>query len=229
MSIIGTVGSRHVVVKFIPWRSLMFPRPPKAGDDDLFRLTDEGLAMEVRRGRQDALTVLYERYRALVFQIARRVLGDDGEAEDIVQDVLLGIYQRISHFDFQKGTFKSWVIRAARHRSIDRKRHLQSRGTYELLPLDASVVSDGHQSGRMAQLSEQESDQLIDELLSTLPPKEREVIELHFFRGLTLDEVRLEINESLSMVRRLYYGGLKKLQLGLSTRSHGAAGQGGGE
>jgi RNA polymerase sigma-70 factor (ECF subfamily) len=204
-------------------------RPPKAADNDLLRLSDEDLAMEVRRGHQDALTVLYERHRALVFQIARRVLGDDGEAEDIIQDVLLEIYQRISQFDFQKGTFKSWVIRAARHRSIDRKRHLQSRGTYELLQLDASVVSDGYSSGSMAQLSQQESDQLIGELLNTLPPKERKAIELHFFRGLTLDEVRLEMDESLSMVRRLYYGGLKKLQFGPSTKGHGVAGQDGSE
>jgi RNA polymerase sigma-70 factor (ECF subfamily) len=207
----------------------MVSRPPKADDFDLLRLSDADLVMEVRRGRQDALTVLYERHRALVFQIARRVLGDDGEAEDIVQDVLLEIYQRISQFDFQKGTFKSWVIRAARHRSIDRKRHLQSRGTYELLQLDASVVSDGYSSGSMAQLSQQESDQLIGELLNTLPPKERKVIELHFFRGLTLDEVRVEMEESLSIVRRLYYGGLKKLQLGLSTKGQGVDGQGGSE
>jgi len=218
-----------LVVKFIPWRFLMFSRPPRADDDDLFRLSDEDLAIELGRGRQDALTVLYERYRALVFQIARRVLGDDGEAEDVVQDVVLGIYQRISQFDFRKGTFKSWVIGAARHRSIDRKRHLQSRGTYELLRLDASVVSDDYQGGPMAQLSQQESDQLIEELLDTLPPKEREVIELHFFRGLTLDEVRLEIDESLSIVRRLYYGGLKKLQLGLSAKGPGVDGQSGSE
>jgi RNA polymerase sigma-70 factor (ECF subfamily) len=207
----------------------MFPRLPKADDGDLLGLSDEDLAVEMSRGRQEALTVLYERYRASVFHIARRVLGDDGEAEEIVQDVLLGIYQRISQFDAQKGSLKSWVIKAAKHRAIDRKRHLHSRGIYDLLHIDEDRGSDSYPSRPVAQLSHQEVDQLVTELLETLPAKEREVIKLHFFRGLTLDEVHHEMKESLSVIRRLYYGGLKKLQLGLASKNRGLPGKRGNE
>jgi RNA polymerase sigma-70 factor (ECF subfamily) len=203
----------------------MLPRLPKAGDGYLLGLSDEDLATEMGRGRQEALTVLYERYRASIFHIARRVLGDDGEAEEIVQDVLLGIYQRISQFDAQKGSLKSWLITAAKHRAIDRKRHLQSRGIYDLLHIDEDGGSESHPSGPMPQMSQPEIDQLVTELLETLSDKEREVIKLHFFRGLTLDEVRHEMKESISVVRHLYYGGLKKLQLDLASKNHGLPGE----
>jgi RNA polymerase sigma-70 factor (ECF subfamily) len=157
------------------------------------------------------------------------MLGDDGEAEEIVQEVFLEVYQRISQFDARKGTFKSWVITAAKHRSIDRKRHLQSRGIYDLLQIDDGVISNANPSGTMAPLSQHELDHLLKELLGALPPREREVIKLHFFRGLTLEEVRQEMEESISVVRRLYYGGLKKLQRGLSAKGQGLPGDGGNE
>jgi RNA polymerase sigma-70 factor (ECF subfamily) len=207
----------------------MIPRLPKANDKGLSRLNDETLAAQVSHGRQEAFTVLYERHCGSVFHIARRVLGDDGEAEEIVQEVFLEVYQRISQFDAQKGTFKSWVITAARHRSIDRKRHLQSRGIYDVLQIDEGVIANANPSGPMAPLSQQELDHLLKELLKALPAREREVIKLHLFRGLTLEEVRQQMEESISVVRRLYYGGLKKLQSGFSAKGQGLPGNCGDE
>jgi len=154
------------------------------------------------------------------------MLGDDGEAEEIVQEVFLEVYQRISQFDAQKGTFKSWLIRAAKHRSIDRKRHLRSRGIYDLLHIDEDVIANANSSGPMAPLSQQELDRLVQELLKTLPARERKVITLHFARGLTLDEVHQEMKESLSVVRHLYYRGLNKLRSGLSAKGQHLAADG---
>lgn len=196
----------------------MIPRFLKAHDKDTSRVDDESLVAEVSSGCQEAFTALYERHCGLVFRLAKRMLGDDGEAEEIVQEVFSEVYQRISQFDAQKGTFKSWVITAAKHRSIDRRRHLQSRGVFDLLQIDDGVMSNANPSGTMAPLSQQELGHLLKELLKGLPAREREVIKLHFFRGLTLEEVRQEIKESISVVRRLYYGGLKKLQRGLASK-----------
>jgi RNA polymerase sigma-70 factor (ECF subfamily) len=221
--------SRLVVVNFISWRSLMIPRLPTANDEGLSSLNDESLVAQVSHGRQEAFTALYERHCGSLFHLARRILGDEGEAEEIVQEVFLEVYQRILQFDAQKGTFKSWLIRAAKHRSIDRKRHLQSRGIYDLLQIDEDVIANANPSGPMAPLSQQELDRLVQELLKTLPARERKVITLHFGCGLTLEEVRQEMKESISVVRRLYYGGLKKLQRGLSAKDQHPAGDGGNE
>lgn len=220
---------RLVVVNFIPWHSIMIPRLPEANDKRLSRLNDESLVAEVSRGRQEAFTELYERHCGLVFRLAKRILGDDGEAEEVVQEVFSEVYQRISQFDAQKGTFKAWLITAAKHRAIDRKRHLRSRGVYDLLQIDGGEMPNANPSGTMAPLSQQELDHLLKELLKALPAREREVIELHFFRGLTLEEVRQEMMESISVVRRLYYGGLKKLQRGLSAKGQGLSGDCGNE
>lgn len=194
----------------------MIPRPHKANDSDLVHLDDESLVAEVRRGGQDGFTVLYERFSQSVFDIARRILGDNGEAEEVVQQVFLEVYQRISQFDAEKGSFKLWVLNTGRRRSIDRQRYLRARHVHEVTQLDEHTIPDSGPPGPMAPFSQQELEHFVKEMLNALPARERRVIKLHFVRGLTLEEVTREMKESLSVVRHLYYGGINKLRLGLS-------------
>jgi DNA-directed RNA polymerase specialized sigma subunit len=73
--------------------------------DQLRALDDEELANKLANGCHDALTVLFERHSGLVFRIARRILRNDGEAEETVQQVFLNVYRSIDQFDCQKGSF----------------------------------------------------------------------------------------------------------------------------
>src|ERR1700727_322058 len=102
----------------------MNPKFPKADDTCLRRLEDESLLAEVSLGCDEAFTVLYERHCRSVFRVARRILDDWGEAEEIVQQVFLESYQRISQFNPQRGTLLSWLLSMAKYRAIDRRRHL---------------------------------------------------------------------------------------------------------
>src|SRR6266446_6410403 len=69
-------------------------------------LEDDDLVAELASGHHDALTVLFDRHSALVFRIARRILRDDGEAEETVQQVFLDVYRSIAQFDPRRGSFK---------------------------------------------------------------------------------------------------------------------------
>lgn len=197
----------------------MNPLLPRTPDSKLSHLDDESIAEHLSRGHEEALTVLYERHGGLVLRIARRILGDDGEAEETVQDVFLEIYRRISHFDAQRGSFTRWLVNIAKSRSIDRKRHLRSSGIYELTQIDEGAIPRFQPGGPAAPLSQQEMGPLLNESLKALPAREQKVIKLYFFHGLTLKEVSQELGASLSVVRHLYYGGLNKLHCGLSAKS----------
>jgi RNA polymerase sigma-70 factor (ECF subfamily) len=61
-------------------------------------------------GESDALTVLFERHSPLVFRIARRILRNDAEAEDTVQQVFLDVFRSAEQFEPEKGSFRFWLL-----------------------------------------------------------------------------------------------------------------------
>lgn len=107
--------------------------------EDLFKLSDQELMQRVTVGRQDALTVLFDRYHHLVFDIAFRIVRDPGEAEEVVQTVFLDIYRAAANFDSRKGIPKVWFLQYAYHRALHRKPHLVSNHFYHWEELAAAV------------------------------------------------------------------------------------------
>ena len=93
-------------------------------------LNDEEAMLRLRSGDPNALSYLLERHSRLVFNVARRIVQDFGEAEEIVQDVFFQIYQKAELFDPLRGTTKAWILQMAFHRSLDRKSYLARRGFY---------------------------------------------------------------------------------------------------
>lgn len=172
------------------------------------------LAAELVAGHHDALTVLFERYSAIVFRIARRILRDSGEAEEAVQQVFFDIYRSADQFSAEKGPFRAWLLRFAYHRTINRKNHLNAKGFYTAEELDERELPTAvHEKvGKLLRLSSQDVACLIDQLLTTIGPRQRRVIELTFFEGLTAEEISKRTGETPSVVRHNLYRGLSKLR-----------------
>jgi len=184
-------------------------------------LEDVELAAELSAGNHDALTVLFERHSALCFRIARRMLRNDGEAEETVQQVFLDVYRAISQFDSAKGTFKTWLLQFAYHRAINRREHLVAQQFYGWQDLDDILPELQEGTRGPLQQPSQELGYLIEQLLSTIKPLQRKVIELTFFYGLTAEEIGHVTGETPSVVRHSLYRGLNKLRAALLKRAQG--------
>lgn len=100
-------------------------------DKQLHTRTDEELMEELKRGRQEALGFLFDRYYRLVFSVALKILRDRGEAEDLMQEVFIEIYRRIEVFNPDKGSAKTWILQYAYHRSLNRQKYLTLRNFYD--------------------------------------------------------------------------------------------------
>src|SRR6267143_2008458 len=98
--------------------------------------TDANLMSALCEGCNDALAVLFERHSALVFRTARVILRDDGEAEETVQRVFLDIFRAKSQFNSNRGTFTTWLLQYAYHRSFARRGHLEANHFYDLSEFD---------------------------------------------------------------------------------------------
>ena len=175
---------------------------------------EDGILMtQVHSGHTEALGVLFERYFRLVFDTAGRILRNRGEAEDVVQDVFIEICKKAGLYNPQKGSLKTWILQYAYHRSLNRKKYLSLRGFYNAsnsrcLP-EVQPKCEPKQLDRVHSL---ELQVLLEEALDRLNQRERQIIELIVFDGLTAREASAQLQESYVSVRNTYYRGLKKLK-----------------
>jgi len=90
--------------------------------------SDAGLVSAIRSGDQAAMASLYDRYSAIVYSVALRVLRDTGAAEDVLQEVFMQLWRKPGVFDASRGNLGAWLAVIARNRSIDalRKRHSEN-------------------------------------------------------------------------------------------------------
>src|SRR5438552_7100656 len=149
-------------------------------------------------GCQDALTTLFGRYHRLVFHVALRIVRDPGEAEDVVQTVFLSIFRAVTNFDRRKGLVRVWLLQYAYHRALHRKRHLTANQFYRWEELAAAMEVG---AARAYLGDARENVRLVDQLLQRLKPRQRSVMELTYYEGLTAEEVSRRLNESVHVVR----------------------------
>jgi RNA polymerase sigma-70 factor, ECF subfamily len=185
--------------------------PVRIGDE-------EELVREFRSGSAQALGAIYERYCRLVFATAWRVLRDVGEAEDLTQSVFFEISRKASHFDPTKGPLNKWILTLAYHRSLNRKNYLMTRQFYKG-HLDLIGENGEELSSVSFMPPTQEAARLVNECLGLLDPRQRQVLELVFFKELTFKEIAEQTQQTFGNVRNQYYRGLKRLRAHLTGSS----------
>ncbi len=182
--------------------------------------TDEELIAELIEGESDALTVLFERHSPLVFRIAHRVLRNDAEAEDAVQQVFLDVFRAARQFDPQKGSFKSWLLQFAYHRSFNSRRRLRARGYYDSDSIEDVLPRELFEGANHTfPMAASEVVILVDQVLKLVQPRQRRAIELTYYEGLTAEQTSEVTGESIRVVRHNIYRGLEKLRSVLCSKS----------
>lgn len=178
---------------------------------DLTAASDDQLMMHMNAGVHDALAVLFDRYHRLVFSVALKILRDRGEAEDVMQNVFLDVFRAAALFDPDKGTLKMWILRYAYHRAINRRHYLNARRFYAQEEIEKGEIALDANSW-FVRYSEGELKQLLQQGLSVLSAKEKRVIELVSYEGLSMREIADKTGETVANVRHHYYRGLKKVR-----------------
>ena len=178
-------------------------------------ISDEALMIGICDGSREALAILFRRYARLVRTVAMRVLRDDSEADDLLQDVFLFVHRNCSIFDSSKAAVRSWMVQMTYHRAIDRRRYLNSRHFYTRLDLDGVAdLLDPRSAGRQDDdpFHSLVGNTTLQALLDTLTEDQRSTLSLHFFEGYTFDEIAVKLDQSLGNIRNHYYRGLDKLR-----------------
>ncbi|HEU5476611.1 MAG TPA: sigma-70 family RNA polymerase sigma factor [Gaiellaceae bacterium] len=174
------------------------PAPP----DDV---SDAELLARVGEHDRDAFEILYGRYVRPVFSLALRRLGDRGHAEDAVQEAFAAIWRSASTYRPERGAAGGWLYTVARNAIVDRLRRNGPAADAELPELvsaepgPAQRAEDSYVSWR------------VHRALEELQPREREVIELAYWSGMSQSEVAEHLGVPLGTVKTRTRSGLARL------------------
>ena len=160
---------------------------------------DARIVARLAAGDMDAAAELYDRYAGQVFGLARRILRNDRDAEEVVQDVFSQAWRTASAFESARGSVGAWLLMMARSRSIDRLRARQSRPDTLAEPYADSLRAPGLLPSDQV-LSDEQANR-VREALVALPGPQRQALELAYYEGLTQSEIAEKLTEPLGTVK----------------------------
>jgi RNA polymerase sigma-70 factor (ECF subfamily) len=167
-------------------------------------LTDLQLLERIATRDMSAVAALYDRHSRALYSLIHRILRDVGDAEDVLQEVFLRVWEKADTYDPVLGSPMAWLVRIARNRAIDRVRAKRSRPATEQSSdtIDERLVDmpgSGPSPERLTSASEEQ--RALAGALSRLAPEQRVLIEHAFFLGLTQSELAERFNLPLGTVK----------------------------
>ena len=183
------------------------------------RAVELDLMARVAKRERVAFEQLYDRYSNILYATAMKFLREDADAQDVVHDVFIQIWDKAKLYDPAKGKPLTWALTLTRNRSIDRIRAIQRRGRLrEDFEKETVVDESAGIREALSGVDASEKNQILRDAVQRLSPEQRKVIELAFFGGLTQNEVANRLGEPLGTVKARARRGLMKLKELLGTK-----------
>jgi RNA polymerase sigma-70 factor (ECF subfamily) len=177
------------------------------------RAIELDLLARVARRERAAFEQLYDRYKNILYATAMKFLKEDADAQDVVQDVFIQIWDKAKLYDPAKGKPLTWALTLTRNRSIDRIRAIQRRTRLrDDFGKETVVDESAGMREALSGVDAGEKSQILREAVGRLSPEQRKVIELAFFRGFTQSEIADRLGEPLGTVKARARRGLMKLK-----------------
>lgn len=168
---------------------------------------DAELVASAARGNRDALAELYDRHGGPMLGLGLRILGDRGEAEELLHDVFLEAWKRAGDYDPSRGSVRAWLMLRMRSRCLDR---VKSAARSRTSPVGEKVE---RAAGSAPATAGDEADaQRVHGALAELPDDQRRVLELGYFDGLSCSEMAEQLGVPIGTVKSRLHAALKKLR-----------------
>jgi RNA polymerase sigma-70 factor (ECF subfamily) len=173
---------------------------------------DEQLLLQVAAGSRPAFASLYERFSTPLYSLALKILANEAEAQDLLQEVFLTVWNKAGIYRVERGSAFAWIVAQVRNRAIDRIRSRRRRG--ELLEENAPELEPSGSVVPTSAENLEKSDraQHVRSALAQLSAEQREVLRLAFFEGLTQVEIAEKLEEPLGTIKARAYRGMARLR-----------------
>ncbi len=172
-------------------------------------VSDAQLVTSIARYSEVALAEVYRRHGGAVFGLARRVLNNAAEAEDVTQEVFLRLWNQPDRFDAGRGSLRSFLLAQSHARAVDSVRSLTSRRLREVKDAHRTATADYDMQHEVWDLA------LADQVaraLNELPDEERRVIELAYYEGHTYIQVAELLDQPEGTVKSRIRNGMRRMR-----------------
>jgi RNA polymerase sigma-70 factor, ECF subfamily len=186
-------------------------------------VSDEALMEAITNQKQEALDEFYSRHGSRLKSVIGNVVHEEGDADDVLQDILLQIWHEADHYSPKAGKLLGWVVTLARRRAIDRLRRKQAycraKERYQAhLEEQPHAAQESHSFAD--EISRSDLRHFLHRRLKVLPSYQREALELAFFAGMSHREIAAVTRAPLGTVKTRLELGLQKLTQSLRPLRH---------
>ncbi len=173
--------------------------------------SDIELISEFKNGDQEAFNTLVKKYQKKVYWIARKMLGNHDDADDVVQDVFVKVYRSLNDFR-QDSSFYTWLYRVTVNFSISA---LRRKKIIEWIKFDdafPAVTKIHDENNPLSGLENKEMNTLLDKAIEKLPNKQKQVFILRYYNELPYEEISKILRTSVGGLKANYFHALKNIK-----------------
>jgi RNA polymerase sigma-70 factor (ECF subfamily) len=174
-------------------------------------LSDGVLLRQIADRQPEALGVLYGRYAPTLLALARRILGSVADAEELLQEVFLHVWNHAPRYDAARSSVSTWLVLVTRSRAIDRLRTRKVVERTHETAAQRDPVRDASPEGVETVFLHERRERVRREL-ANLPPEQRQVLEMAFYEGLSQSEIAARADLPLGTVKTRTLLAMKKLR-----------------
>ena len=175
-------------------------------------LTDEAIVEAIAARKQPALTELYARYAKLLMGVAYRIFQNRTDAEDLIHDVFIEVWNKAGNYNKSRGKVKTWLVLLTRSRAVDRVRTLAVARKYAMV---AQAVDESEPQCTDLDISIDQA--LVRAAAEKLDGPQRNVLHLNYFEGLSCQEIANQLDTPLGTVKSRLRAAVKNLKLTFET------------
>jgi RNA polymerase sigma-70 factor, ECF subfamily len=176
-------------------------------------LTDESdlqVLAALKQGDPNALGIVYDRYGAIVYRLALRMLGNPTEAEDLTQEVFLAFWRGVDKYQPDRGTLLVFLLTITRSRALNRLKQQKSQQNLDRRVGNYLPRTNNHLGMEAATLTELH--ERMGSALQQLPTAQKQVLEMGYYQGKSQSEIAQELDLPLGTVKTRSRQGLLKLR-----------------
>lgn len=170
-----------------------------ASDENTDQNGDAAILRQIADRDPRGVELLYDRYGGIAFGLAYRLLGERGSAEDVVQEAFLNVWRQGASYDTRRGTVRTWLLTIVHHRAIDQMRSVRSKMGADTVIDDAMPLPAKEDT--WAEVAQGLEHERVRQAMATLPPEQRQVVDLAYYGGLTHSEIAQRIGIPLGTVK----------------------------
>src|SRR5216117_1108245 len=165
--------------------------------------TDLELMHGIQAENPEALSALYDRYNGIIKALILRVIHNEAEADDLLQEIFMEIWNQAKNFSAQKGKPLGWMVTLARRRATDglRKKQAYARAEVRLQNETEQQPDAWVHNATEEEIVLSDTRRLIRKVIAGLPPPQQLAIDLAFFKGMSQREIAAKTNTPLGTVK----------------------------